>query len=316
MTDVVVVGSINVDLTSYLSRWPGVGETVAAENTRIGLGGKGANQAVTAARLGASVTLIAAMGTDVLGKDAVETLNSEHIALRLETRSDVTTGLAFIDVGPDGGNIIRLADGANGTLCAADIDAHEDVFADAAVLLLQNEVAIDASRRAAQIGRAHGVRVIMDPAPAPNPFWPRETLSDFDILTPNAHEAHQILGHLPKTLEEAQAAARTLRQKGPRGAIVTMGRLGAAWSVDGSEGQLTAPNVPSVDTVGAGDCFNGALAAGLSQGRTMAQSMERAVRAAALATTRQGAAEATPSAQALDKFTATSETCRMARDVA
>lgn len=316
MTDVVVVGSINVDLTSYLSRWPGVGETVAAESTRIGLGGKGANQAVAAARLGASVTLIAATGDDGFGKDATETLRAEHIALRHATQSETTTGMAFIDVGPDGGNIIRLAEGANGALCASDIEAHADVFETANVLLLQNEVPIEASRHAAEIARKNGTRVIMDPAPAPSPFWSTDVLECFDIITPNAHEAHEILGYLPKTLGEAQVAARTLRQRGPRGAIVTMGRLGAGWSIEGSESHITAPNVPTVDTVAAGDCFNGALAASLSQGYSIAQSIERAVHAAALATTREGAAEATPSALALEEFTVASKASMMATNVA
>ncbi|MEM9342440.1 MAG: ribokinase [Pseudomonadota bacterium] len=304
MTDVIVVGSINVDLTSYLTRWPGVGETVAAETTRIGLGGKGANQAVAAAQLGASVALIAAIGADGFGADATEKLRAEGVTLQHSDRSEATTGMAFIDVGPDGGNIIRLAEGANGTLTTQDIARHESVFAGAKVLLLQNEIPLAASLAAARLARSYGVQVIMDPAPAPVPFWPREVLEAFDIITPNAHEAHEILGHLPKTLAEAQAAAETLRQHGPRGAIVTMGGLGVGWSIGASRGEITAPNVPAIDTVAAGDCFNGALAASLARGLTMAQAIERAVQAAALATTRQGAAEATPHAHELAEFTA------------
>lgn len=316
MTDVIVVGSINVDLTSYLSRWPGVGETIAAQGTRIGLGGKGANQAVAAARLGASVTLIAATGNDGFGKDAVEKLREEHIVLCNKVRPETTTGMAFIDVGPDGGNIIRLAEGANGTLSPVDIKAKASVFKNAKVLLLQNEVPIEASQCAAEIARKNGMHVIMDPAPAPSPFWSSKVLDRFDIMTPNAHEAHEILGYLPKTLKEAMIAARALRQRGPRGAIVTMGRLGAGWSIGESESYVTAPNVPTVDTVAAGDCFNGALAASLSLGFGVAQSIERAVHAAALATTREGAAEATPNALALEEFTVASKACMIATHMA
>ena len=316
VTDIVVVGSVNVDLTSYLSRWPGVGETVAAQSTRIGLGGKGANQAVAAARLGASVALIAATGTDGFGTDATNALRTEGITLLQTRRAGTSTGMAFIDVGPEGGNIIRLSAGANATLSAADIKAHGSAIAGARVLLLQNEVPIETSCAAARIARQHGVRVIMDPAPAPSPFWPREVLSAFDIITPNAHETHEILGHLPKTLQDAQEAARALREHGPRGAIVTMGGLGAGWSIDNVEGHITAPNVPSVDTVGAGDCFNGALAAGLAQDLDLSRAIERAVHAAALATTRQCAAQATPDARALDEFTAAPKLCMLTGKVA
>lgn len=316
MTDVVVVGSINVDLTSYLSRWPGVGETVAAESTRIGLGGKGANQAVAAARLGASVTLIAATGTDDFGKDALDRLHKESVDVRQKTSLETTTGMAFIDVGPDGGNIIRLAAGANTTLNADDIEKNADVIARAKVLLLQNEVPIETSFCAAQIAQKNGTCVIMDPAPTPNPFWASEILSSFDILTPNAHETHEILGYLPKTLDDAKRAARTLRDHGPHGSIVTMGRLGAGWSIGNSDNSITAPNVPTVDTVAAGDCFNGALAAGLSQGKDIDEAIHRAAHAAALATTQEGAAESTPTATALDEFTSISKACSKTSEVA
>lgn len=309
MTDIVVVGSLNVDLTSYLARWPGVGETIAAEDMKIGLGGKGANQAVAAARQGASVALLAATGADGFGQDAVRTLKQEGVCLLKEARAGATTGMAFIDVGPDGGNIIRLAEGANGTLSPRDVVAQKPVFTRAKVLLLQNEVPIAASLAAARLARQHGVRVIMDPAPAPVPFWPRDTLEAFDLLTPNAHETREILGALPETLGDAQEAARALRRHGPRGAIVTMGRLGVGWSIGASEGQIAAPDVATVDTVAAGDCFNGALAANLAEGRDIATAIARAVQAAALATTRPGAALATPHRRELDRFAARMEPC-------
>ena len=303
MTDIVVVGSINVDLTSYLARWPGIGETVSASTTRIGLGGKGANQAVSAARLDASVTLIAATGADGFGEDVKRTLEKEGVILARRSHPTATTGMAFIDVGPDGGNIIRLAEGANRTLSSSDIARHADTIAAAKVLLLQNEIPVSASLTAAQIARENGVQVIMDPAPAPVPFWSRDTLEAFDIITPNAHETGQILGHAPETLSDAERAAHLLRSFGPRGAIVTMGEVGVAWSIDASTGQMPAPSVRAVDTVGAGDCFNGALATGLAAGMPVDDAIERAACAAALATTQHGAAEAMPRRPELDEFT-------------
>ncbi|WP_299917191.1 ribokinase [uncultured Roseobacter sp.] len=302
MTDVVVVGSINVDMTSYLARWPGVGETVTAIDTRIGLGGKGANQAIAAVRLDSSVALIGAIGSDSFGQDALNRLRRANVHLIPAPAQTEATGMAFIDVGPGGGNIIRLAEGANQTLSPEHIDTNAKTIAKAKILLLQNEVPIETSLRAAEIARAHDVRVIMDPAPAPVPFWSKDVLQAFDVITPNAHEAHLIFGALPQTLCEAQRAAEELRDFGPRGAIVTMGGLGVGWSIGTSRGSMAAPTVPTVDTVAAGDCFNGALATFLAQGAETCDAIQRAVYAAALATTRHGAAEATPTANELHEF--------------
>ncbi|MGC3938825.1 ribokinase [Roseobacter sp. EG26] len=302
MTDVVVVGSINVDMVSYLDRWPVVGETVAAQETKICLGGKGANQAIAAARLGASVRMIGAIGSDELGRDVANRLRAADVQLSLREKSDKTSGMAFIDVGPDGGNIIRLSEGANKCLTAANVhDCAADVT-DAKVLLIQNEVPLEASLAAARVARANGLTVIMDPAPAPVPFWNAEVLSEFDIITPNAHEAHLMLGALPKTLQAAEHAAARLRTMGPRGAIVTMGASGVGWSIGSCSGHVVAPNVPAIDTVAAGDCFNGAFATFLSRGACVEEAISFAVDAAALATTRRGAADAMPSGDELREF--------------
>lgn len=302
MTGIVVVGSINTDLTCHLQRWPEIGETVTAQSTQVGLGGKGANQAVAAARLGSSVSMIGVVGTDTFGEDLIRRLEQADIKLALERRADQATGMAFIDIGPQGENIIRLAPGANGTLTAACILRHASTIAAAKVLLLQNEIPLNASAQAAEIARSNNVTVIMDPAPAPTPMWPRATLSQFDIITPNAHETALITGHLPQTLGEAEVAADALATMGPRGAIVTMGSLGVAWRIGTSHGHLTAPKVKTIDTVAAGDCFNGALAVALSQGKPPEEAIGFAVVAAALTTTRRGAAEAVPSLEDVCAF--------------
>ncbi|MEM7616560.1 MAG: ribokinase, partial [Pseudomonadota bacterium] len=301
MSEIVVVGSVNVDLTSYLTRWPAVGETVTAASTQIGLGGKGANQAVAAARLGHRVSLVAAVGQDSFGQDATARLRAAGVDLVLGDAGE-NTGMAFIDVGPEGGNIIRLSEGANATLTPGFIEGHADLIAGAKVLLLQNEVPVEASLCAAGIARAHGTWVVMDPAPAPVPFWDAEVLAGFDVITPNAHEVHLILGAQPQTLEDARAAAADLVARGPRGAVVTMGGLGVAWQIGAASGQAAAPQVSVVDTVAAGDCFNGALGAALAEGRGAAEAIAFAVHAGALATTRRGAAEAAPSRAEVDGF--------------
>lgn len=295
LTDVAVVGSLNIDLTSYLNHWPQLGETVHARKTRISLGGKGANQAVAAAKLGAQVAMIGATGADSYGQEAAGWLQGYGVELYLKTAKEVATGMAFIDVGPNADNMIRLSAGANATLRASDIAAQQHILSTAKVILLQNEIPLQASLEAARIGRANGATVVMDPAPAPVPFWSAETLKAFDILTPNAQETQSITGHAPKTLQDAQAAAQALRARGVRGSIITMGGTGVAWSIGADSGIQPAPRVTVVDTVAAGDCFNGAFAAALACGHTVPHAIERATWAASLATMREGAADSIPS---------------------
>ncbi|MEO9527126.1 ribokinase [Roseibium sp.] len=294
MSFVTVVGSINVDLTSYLDRWPQVGETVSVRETVFSLGGKGANQAVAAQRLGGAATFIGAVGTDGFAQQAVGDLRQEGVGALLREVPEAATGLAFIDVGPEGGNMIRLAGGANLKLTPADIHRHADVLAESRVVLLQNEINLDTSLEAARLARRAGSLVIMDPAPAPSPAWPHGVLSEFDIITPNAHEAGGLLGWEPKTLQEGREVANRLQALCPRGAIVTMGGTGVAWALDGDNDCLPAPQVASIDTVAAGDCFNGALATKLGAGASPRAAIIFAMQAAALATTRKGAAASLP----------------------
>ena len=168
MTSVTVVGSINIDLTSYLDRWPKIGETISVRETVTSLGGKGANQAVAAARLGASVNFIGAVGRDGFGAEAAAALRPEGVAILLEEMTNTATGLAFIDVDPDGQNIIRLSAGANGRLSPENVSKYADILRKSRVLLLQNEIGLETSLAAARIAREAGALVIMDPAPAPD----------------------------------------------------------------------------------------------------------------------------------------------------
>jgi ribokinase len=292
--DVVVVGSVNRDLTCYLNRWPAVGETVTAHDTLFSTGGKGANQAAAAARMGSASVFIGAIGEDAFGRDAETSLSSIGVSLALRRIDGATTGLAFIDVGPDGGNIIRLAEGANSLLDANCIIANSAMIRSAKVLLLQNETAVNIAMAAAVFAREGGAVVIMDPAPAPQPMWSADVMLQFDILTPNATEAGLITGVTPTTLTEALQAAHVLAKLTRLGAIVTMGEMGVAWVLEESAGAIACPVVAAIDTVAAGDCFNGAFAAGLAQNMSYPEAISFAVHAAALATTKKGAINALP----------------------
>ncbi len=302
MKPVTVVGSINIDLFSYLDRWPKIGETVMVRETANTLGGKGANQAVAATKLGANTTMIGAVGQDGFGRVAADQLAAFNVTSELIDKRDCGTGMAFIDVGPDGDNIIRLASGANGQLHPEDLGPHSNQLSLSGVVLLQNEINLETSLKAAELARAGGALVIMDPAPAPHPAWTRDVIAAFDVLTPNASEAGAILGKTPKTLDEACDGARQLRSFGLSGAIITLGEKGVAWSFEDEDGMEPAPSVTAIDTVAAGDCFNGALATALSEGSSMRSAIRFAMHAAALATTRKGASASLPTRIEVDRF--------------
>jgi ribokinase len=293
VAEIVVVGSVNIDMTCYLARWPSVGETVTALQSTSTVGGKGANQAVAAARLGGKVRFIGAVGADAFGKVALDALDSNAVAATVEHIGQ-HTGMAFIDVGPDGRNIIRLLAGANGMLSAQSVEGNADQFRSAKVLLLQNEIGIAASLAAARAGRAAGAMIIMDPAPAPAPMWPMDHFKAFDLITPNATEAGVLLGQTPDTLQQGLSAARALEHSLGCGVIITMGDIGAAWSVGASSGTSICRKVDAIDTVAAGDCFNGALAVALAKGAALDAAIAFAMRAAGIATTRRGAIESLP----------------------
>lgn len=303
MGSVLIVGSISVDFTTYLDRWPEIGETIKAVSAQVNTGGKGANQACAAANLGATSYFLGATGHDAYAGQVIDDLENHGVNCLVISDQQVPTGMAFIDVGPDGNNMIRIAAGSNGTLTPDKIDAiWQDNQIECSVLLLQNEIPIDVSLHANSLAQARGALTIMDPAPAPSPLWEKDIFSQFDVVTPNEQEAANILNRDINTLIEAQEAAIDLAKITRRGAIVTMGAHGAAWVFDGEKGTMQAPKVHVVDTVAAGDCFNGALAASLALGKTFAQAIHFASHAASLATTQKGALPSLPSLSQVVEF--------------
>lgn len=309
---VVVVGSLNADLTVYCPRLPKPGETIAGTGTSLGPGGKSANQAVAAGRSGADVVLVGAVGDDVNGamlRDAVAAAGVDVTHVR--TVPGEATGMAIITVDDSAENCIVTTAGANGLVSADDVERARATFNGAAVVCLCREVADDAVLAAARAGRDAGATVVFNASPS-GELAP-ELLDAVDVLLVNAHEAAQLIhssGHstagLPAAGEPAEAwgpVAKALAAHGVRRAVVTLGAAGAVvlethlGTSDAAAGAVVpvAPlRVDAVDTTGAGDAFTGALAARLAAGDPLAGAARYAAVAAALATTAKGTQAAYP----------------------
>ncbi len=302
MGRVAVLGIFNADLTFEAARLPDMGETILGETFRLGPGGKGSNQAVAAARAGASVTMITRIGRDTFGETALATWRADGIDTGVVIRDDARpTGTALIFVSTETrDNAIIVASGAAGFLSPADIDGAAAAIEAADVFVTQLEQPIDAAERGLAIARAAGVTTIFNPAPAAAVSDAMLALCDY--VTPNQGEAAALTGHPAGTLEEARAAAEHLRKRGAGAVIVTLGEQGALYH-DGTVSELV-PAVtagPIEETTGAGDCFNGALAAALSEGLAPLEAVRFACAAAGIAVTRKGASAAMPARAEIER---------------
>ena len=290
---IVVYGSINIDLTAYTPTLPIAGETLLGHSYLMSLGGKGANQAVASARLGAEVSLIGHVGDDTFGRRALQQLNGYGVDVsRVETLTDHGTGLAVISVDDNGENTIIVLSGANMCFDENDVERFRDLLRKAQVLLMQLEVPVGADLAVAKIARAEGVKVILDPAPAAQ--LPDELYYIADIMTPNEVETEILVGIRPSSLDEAAEAANRLRDRGLDTAVITLGS-GGTYCASGSDNiHLPAFQVDTVDTVAAGDAFAGGLAVAISEGLPINQALKWGAAAGALCTTRAGASVAMP----------------------
>jgi ribokinase len=300
---VAVLGSINMDVIAYLDRLPKPGETLHGMSYKMGLGGKGANQAVAARKLGVTVSFISRTGADSFGDAARDELTSYDVDLSHVRRDGQSaTGIAIIKVGEGGQNMISVIAGANEAVNESDAAAARTDLERARVLLLQLEVPLAASLAAARIVHGKGGTVILDPAPAPKqPFSP-DVIAAIDIVTPNESEAAGLLGWQPATPDDALRAARELKAKGYKAAVVKLGAKGVAFSGPSEEGFVQPFNVNAIDTVAAGDSFNGGLAVALDEGKSLAGAVHFAAACGALSTTKKGASAAAPTRAELDAF--------------
>jgi ribokinase len=291
---VVVVGSSNTDMTIRVPRIPRPGETVVGGDFRITGGGKGANQAVAAARAGGRVRFVTALGSDAFGDRAREAFVADGIDVDLVRRvPDTASGVALIFVDAAGENSIAVASGANAALAPADVAPLAATLGPADVVLVQLEIPLETVAATVEIARARGARVILNPAPGR--MLPDSVLRGVSIVTPNQWEATQLTGILDTHTKDGLArAAAILHQSGVRDVAITRGPDGVHVSSDGAASRVRAFRVDPVDTTAAGDVFNGALAVALIEGRPLLDAVRFASAAAAVSVTRAGAQASAP----------------------
>lgn len=296
---IVVVGSINMDLVVRIDRLPAPGETRPARSLAFVPGGKGANQAVAMQRLGGKVAMIGRLGDDPFGATLREGLASRGVNTEGVAPTTGPSGVALIQVDDAGENAISLVAGANGCVTPDDVRRHAATIAEASSLVVQLEVPMEAVAEAIRIATEHGVRTVLDPAPAPAGKLPPALLA-VDIVSPNQTEAEALTGLTVHTPADALEAARLLQAQGARSVVVKLGAQGALWlDADGQSGYIHPFSVKPIDTTAAGDAFTGAMTLRLAQGAPLAEAVRFACAAGALATTKAGAQPAMPEIQAV-----------------
>ncbi|EFM56091.1 ribokinase [Brucella inopinata BO1] len=300
---IFVFGSVNVDVSARMAALPRPGQTVNASGYGIGLGGKGANQAVAVAKLGGAIRFVGAVGHDAFGELALKQMRE----FGLDTGSvrvidDVDTGMAIIQVEETGQNTIAVCAGANARWSSADIDAYGADIAKARITLLQREVPHEANLAVAKAVRAAGGTVLLDPAPVGDASQMADLIALSDIISPNETEAAEITGIEPTDLVSAEAAGRKLLERGPKIVILKLGSRGALLVTADEVKHFTPFKVKVVDTVAAGDSFNGGFAVAFSQARPLHDCVRYGSAAGAIAVTRVGAGAAAPTAHEVEEL--------------
>ena len=295
MKPITVVGSYLTGLTMRVRRLPRPGETVVGGEYSEVPGGKGSNQAIAARRLGGRVRFVGCIGEDERGDAAVELWKAEGVDADLVRRSPTPTGLGFVMVDDAGANAIAIDPGANLELGVEDLERADPVLSGSGTVLLQLEVPHRTMAAAARMGKKHGARVILNPAPGTAAG--ELALNDVDIVTPNEEEFRMLTG-----TDDVETGARAIISMGPKAVVVTLGARGARVVTPGDSYAVPAPSVKAVDTTGAGDAFNGALAVALSEGEPLRQAVRFANYAGAMCVTKPEVVASLPRRSEVDEF--------------
>lgn len=297
----VVLGSINADHILNLESFPTPGETVTGNHYQVAFGGKGANQAVAAGRSGADIAFIACTGDDDIGERIRKQLETDRIDVApVSAVAGESTGVALIFVNGEGENVIGIHAGANAALSTTLVEAQRERIAQASALLMQLESPLDSVLLAAQIAHQNHTTVVLNPAPARE--LSDELLALVDIITPNETEAEKLTGVRVENDDDAAKAAQVLHDKGIDTVIITLGSRGVWASVKGEGRRVAGFRVPAIDTIAAGDTFNGALMTALLEETPLADALRFAHAAAAIAVTRKGAQPSVPWREEIDDF--------------
>ena len=289
---ILVIGSSNTDMTVVADRLPVPGETVLGGKFAMGQGGKGANQAVAAQRLGGDVTFICKLGRDIFGENAIKEYQKDGMDTSKVMYSDQPSGVALISVDTHAENCIVVASGANGDITVDDIEANRKEIEEAGILLLQLEIPVEAVVRAAKIGHEAGVYVILNPAPACD--LPEELYQYLSLIIPNQTEIALMTGIEARDEEGAAKAVEALKAKGVQDVIVTMGSKGSMVYHQGQATFVPSGKVNAVDTTAAGDTYCGGLCVALSEGNDIIKAAEFATAASALTVQKRGAQDSIP----------------------
>ncbi len=290
---IVVIGSTNTDLIIKVPHLPNPGETVLGGEFLTVQGGKGANQAVAAARAGGKVSFISCVGNDQFGIKSIENLKNQDIDVSaVKMINNKASGVAMINISKTGENSISVAPGSNSLLFPEDIERNTDIIKNADILLLQLEIPIETVRMAIRIAKAYNIPVILNPAPAQQ--LDEEILQNTDIITPNEQEAAHIAGFSVTDNEGYAALLNALRAIGVKTIVMTIGEKGVIYTENQSQTHLAGHKVNAIDTTGAGDTFNGYLAVSLAKGMSLKSAVALANQAAAISVTRLGAQPSIP----------------------
>ncbi len=292
---ILVIGSSNTDMTVVTERHPQPGETVLGGRFAMGAGGKGANQAVAAKRLGGNVSFICKVGNDLFGNNAIAHYQKEGLEVSHILQCDTPSGIALITVDQHAENTIVVASGANAEITVQDMEDIADEIRSANILLLQLEIPVPAVLRAAEIAHEASVFVVLNPAPA-CPL-PEELYQYLSLFIPNQTEIHLLTGHSPATEEGLQKGVETLFERGVKNVILTRGSEGCTVVQNGdwnTRKDFPARKVQAVDTTAAGDTFCGGLCEALSEGKTLEEAVEFATLASSITVQTLGAQESIP----------------------